>query len=63
MDKDLTRIVNLVNDIQIAAQGEKDPSDNRDEYIADVNARITDMESGISVLKFELTRQDLGDWE
>ena len=59
---ELKRIINLVNEIQIASHGEVDPSGDPVEYVADVNVRIGEMEKGIALLKHELSRQGLNDW-
>jgi hypothetical protein len=59
---ELKKIINLMNDVQIAALGDKDPQENPDEYISDVNKRIGEVETSISLLKHELKKQGLNDW-
>lgn len=59
---ELKKIINLMNDVQIAALGDKDPQGNSDEYISDVNKRIEEIETSLSLLKRELTKQGLNDW-
>jgi len=63
MDRELMNIISLVENIQIAARGEKEPTGNREEYIADVNVRITGILKGVSALKSELTKQGENNWE
>lgn len=57
MEKDISRIVNIVNDIQLAALGDVGPYDEREIYLADINKRIHGIEKGLTSLKKELASQ------
>lgn len=54
------RISDLMQDVQEATRSDKDVFDN--DYIADVNERIGEIERAIEALKHELTKHDLNDW-
>ena len=60
MNRELKRIINLMNDIQISALGLVAP--HEEGYIEDVNNRIGEIENGLAALKHELKSQDLNDW-
>lgn len=61
MNKELRKIVDLMNDVQIAAL-ESVSTEDYDKYIANVNERIGNIEKSLALLKRELTNQDLNDW-
>lgn len=53
-------IADLMNDVQIATQSEKNVFDEG--YIEDVNNRIGEIEKALVALKHELTKHNLNDW-
>jgi hypothetical protein len=54
MDAELKAIINLMNEVQIAAIGDGDPQQGHKGYIEDVNARIGEIERKLALLKHEL---------
>lgn len=61
MNKELRKIMDLMNDVQIAAL-DSVSTENHDKYIANVNERIGNIEKRMALLKRELTNQGLNDW-
>jgi len=61
MNKELRKIINLMNNVQIAAL-DSVSTEEHDKYIKNVNDRIGKMEKNIALLKRELTNQGLNDW-
>lgn len=61
MNKELRKIMDLMNDVQIAALDSVSTEDYG-KYIANVNERIGKIEKKLALLKRELTNQDLNDW-
>jgi len=61
MNSEIRKIMNLMNDVQIAALDSVSTEDH-DKYIANVNERIGNIEKSLALLKRELTNQGLNDW-
>ena len=56
-------LANVMTQLQIAAQGQKEPINSTEEYAADIKERITNIERELDALKFVLTKHHLNDWE
>lgn len=62
IDNKLNRqIANLMEDVQQATLC-SDINHTQDGYISDVNRRIGEIETAISILKYELTKHGLNNW-
>jgi len=56
-------LANIMTDLQIAAQGKKEPTSSTEEYADDINKRISLIERRLDELKYFLTKHGLNDWE